>query len=177
VATASILLSPGAATLPDNTTNNLSPQIVRVKSTGTAPAVYYLQLAYDTAQEEWATWQFRMPNDYASGLGARITYNTVSAITGGVAWDLRFAAYTPAVDTTSMTTKVFGAANTSTQTVPGTTAGKVGEVLFSAGITNTDSIAAGDFVIVRLARAVANASDTAAGDVNLLMMTLFYTTV
>lgn len=174
MAVGTILLSPGSAVPPDGTANNAAPATVRSKSSGSAPAIYLLQLSFDATTEEWATWSFRCPVDYASGFVAKVQYKMTSATTGGVAWDVRLAAYTPTTDTTDLDVKVFAAANVGTQTVPATTAGRVAEV--SVTLTNADSIAAGDYVVVRCARAVANAADTATGDAELIMLALEYTT-
>ncbi len=95
-----------------------------------------------------------------------------SATSGGVAWDVRISA-TSDGDTQDVDAQDFGAANVGTATVPGT-AGYLDEV--SVTLTNADSVAAGDFVVVRLARAVADAADTATGDAELLAVSLTYTT-
>jgi hypothetical protein len=144
----------------------------RLKSSATAPGVYLLQLAFDATSEEWVTWQFRMPADYASAPVVVVTYKMTSATSGGVVWDARLAAVTTG-DATSVNAKGFAAANTATSTVPGT----VGyELDVSIAMANTDSVAAGDFVVLRMARAAADASDTATGDAELIVASLSYTT-
>lgn len=173
MATGSIPISPGSAVLPDGTTNNAAPAVQRVKSSGTAPGAYFLQLLFDASTEEWCCWSFRMPADYSSAFTAKVQYKMTSATTGGVAWDVRVAAVTDG-DATDVDAKVFASANVGTATVPGT-AGHIDEV--SITLTNADSVAAGDFVVIRLARAVANASDTATGDAEFVGGSLTYTTV
>lgn len=172
MATGSITLTPGSAVLPDGSASNAAPAVQRVKSSGTAPAIYFIQLAFDASTEEWCCWQFRMPADFSSALTAKVQYKMTSATTGGVAWDVRVAAVSDG-DATDVDAKVFGSANVGTATVPGT-AGHIDEV--SITLTNADSVAAGDFVVVRLARAVANASDTATGDAEFTTGALTYTT-
>lgn len=172
MATGSISLTPGAAILPDGTTSNLAPAIQRTKSSATAPGIYFLQLAFDASSEEWCTWQFRMPADYASAPVAVVQYKMASATSGGVAWDVRVAAVSDG-DTVDVDAKGFGSANVGTATVPGT-AGYLDEV--SVALTNADSVAAGDFVVVRVARAVADAADTATGDAEVVTVGLSYTT-
>ena len=77
MATGSILLPIGAAVLPDGSASNLGPAMQRVKSSATAPAPYFLQLALDAANLESTMWAFRMPADYAAG-------NALVTLLGGV---------------------------------------------------------------------------------------------
>ncbi len=172
MATGSIILTPGAATFPDGSASNAAPAMQRTKSSASAPGVYFLQLAFDASTEEWCTWQFRMPADYASAPVAKVQYKMTSATSGGVAWDVRISA-TSDGDAQDVDAQDFGSANTGTATVPGT-AGHLDEV--SVTLTNADSVAAGDFVVVRVARAVADAADTASGDAELVGVTVEYTT-
>lgn len=172
MATGSIPLLPGSAVAPDGSASNAAPALQRVKSSGSAPGAYFLQLAFDASTEEWCCWQFRMPADYASAPVAKIQYKMASATAGGVAWDVRVAAVSPG-DATNVDALVFAAANVGTDTVPGT-AGHEDEV--SITLTNADSVAAGDLVVIRLARAVANASDTATGDAEFIAGAITYTT-
>lgn len=168
----SLILTPGSAILPDGSTSNLAPGITRTKSSATAPGVYMLKLNYDASSEEWCCWQFRMPADYASAPTAVVQYAMASATSGGVAWDVRISA-TSDGDSQDVDAQDFASANVGTATVPGT-AGYLDEV--SVTLTNDDSLAAGDFVVVRLARAVADAADTATGDAEVLTMALEYIT-
>lgn len=172
MATGTINLTPGSAILPDGAASNLAPAMQRVKSSGTAPGVYLIQLAFDASSEEWCTWQFRMPADFASAPVAVVSFKMTSATSGGVVWDVRVAAVTTG-DSTDVDAKVFGSANTATGTAPGT-AGYLLDT--SVTLTNADSVAAGDFVVIRLARAAADGSDTATGDAECVGMALTYTT-
>ncbi|UWZ37862.1 hypothetical protein Drose_06190 [Dactylosporangium roseum] len=171
MATGSILLTPGSAILPDGTTTNLAPAMQRAKSSGTAPAPYFLQLLYDAASEEWASWAFRMPADYASAPVLKVQFKMTSATSGDVVWAAQVAAVTDG-DATDVDAKVFAVANTATVTVPGTV-GYLKEA--SITIANADSLAAGDFVVVRLARQGAAAGDTATGDAEMVGAALTYT--
>lgn len=114
-----------------------------------------------------------MPDDYASAPVAKVAYKMASATTGGIAWDVRLSAVTDN-DATDIDAKGYGSANVGTATVPGT-AGYID--IMSITLTNADSVAAGDWVTVRLARAVANGSDTATGDAELMGVSIGYTTV
>lgn len=176
MATGTINFSPGAAILPDGSASNLAPALQRVKSSGTAPGVYFLQLAFDAANLEWVTFPFRVPADYASAATLKLVFKMTSATTGNVIMVGRLAAYTPGTDTTDFDAKVFGTANTSSATaVPATTAGKLGEI--SITLTNDDSMAAGDFAVLYVARDGASGSDTATGDLELVGIAMTYTTV
>jgi hypothetical protein len=171
MATGSIILTAGSAVMPDGSATNLAPALARVKSSGTAPAPYYLQLLYDAATEEWAAWSFRMPADYASGPVLKVQYKMTSATTGDVIWAGSIAAISDG-DSTDADAKVFATANTATVTVPGT-AGFIDEA--SITMTNADSVAAGDFVVVRIARQGAAGGDTATGDAEFIGAALTYT--
>jgi hypothetical protein len=172
IATGSILLPPGAAILPDGTATNAAPAIQRVKSSASAPAPYFLQLAFDASTEEWASFQFQMPADYASSPVAKLHYKMASATTGDVVWVVQIAAVSDG-DSTDVDAKAFGTANSGTVTVPGT-AGFLD--IASITLTNADTVAAGDFVVVRVARDADAAGDTATGDAELVAAAIQYTT-
>jgi hypothetical protein len=173
VATGSIILTAGAAILPDGSASNAAPGLQRVKSSAAAPTPYFLQLAFDASTEEQVCWAFRMPADYASALTAKVQYKMTSATTGGIAFESRVAAVSDG-DSTDVDAKAFGSANVGTATVPGT-AGYIDEV--SITMTNADSVAAGDYVVAYLNRDPAHASDTATGDCEVLGLTFTYVTV
>lgn len=174
MATGNVQLSVGSAVLPDGSTNNAAPALQRVKSSASAPSPHFLQLAFDAATDEMCYWQFRMPDDYASAPVLKVQYKMASATSGNVIVSGRIAAVSDG-DTTDVDAKALGTDNVSGATaVPGT-AGYLDEI--SLTLTNADSVAAGDFVVVRFARDADNASDTATGDLELLHCTLAYTTV
>lgn len=172
MATGSVLLTPGSATLPDGTASNAAPALARVKSSAVAPTPYFLQLQFDATTEEQCYWSFRMPADYASAPVVRVQYKMASATTGGVAFEARLAAVSDG-DAADVDAKALAAANVGTATVPGT-AGHLDEVAIT--MTNADSVAAGDFVVVYLTRDPVHASDTAAGDCEVIAVGLTYTT-
>lgn len=173
MATGSILLQPGSAVLPDGSASNAAPAIQRAKSSATAPGPYFLQLAFDTTTKEQCYWSFRMPADYASAPVGVVQYKMTSATSGGVAFNVSLAAVSDG-DATDVDAKALATTNAGTATVPAT-AGYLDEVPIT--LTNADSVAAGDFVVVYLARDPANASDTATGDAEVVSLTLTYTTV
>jgi hypothetical protein len=173
VTTAAIPLLPGAAILPDGSASNAAPALLRVKSSAAAPAPYFLQLAFDASTKEQVSWQTRVPDNYASGPVLECWFKMTSATTGNVIIEGRLAAITDG-DATDADAKAYGTANTSSATaVPGT-AGYVKKI--SLTLTNADSVAAGDWVSIYLARDAANGSDTATGDMEVVMAALSYTT-
>jgi hypothetical protein len=179
MATGYIQLGIGAAILPDGSASNLGPAIQRVKSSDTASATntppYFLQAAFDATNDESMMWAFQMPGDYASGPVLDVLYKMASATTGAVRFEGRLAAITDG-DTTDADAKAFATTNSAGDTVPATTAGKIGG--FSITLTNDDSLVAGDFVVGQLRRD-ANATtgtDDATGDCEVVSVRLSYTT-
>jgi hypothetical protein len=111
------------------------------------------------AQNEYAIWQFRMPDTYSSGLSAKLNWSMASATAGSVTWSVEVFALSPG-DAADANTPSFDTANTGTTAVPGT-AGYVGTT--SISLANADSVAAGDFVQIKLTR-----TDAVSGDAELL---------
>lgn len=170
----SILLPIGAATLPDGSASNAAPAIQRVKSSAAAPTPHILEAAFDGATSEMLSWAFRMPSDYVSGPVLKVQFKPNGATpSGNAVFDGRLAAYTPATDTTSLHAKAFAAANNSGAVSVGTVQYALREA--SITLTNADSLAANDFVILHLARLPADANDTYAADVGVVAVTLEYT--
>lgn len=164
-------LGPGSAVFPDGTASNLAPQLSRIKGSVAAPTPYFYQLTFDAAQLEQCTWDFVMPDNYASAPVLTVQYKMLTAVAGNVVLNARIAALTPG-DAIALDDKAFAAVNTVTDAVPGTV-NHVKEVNIT--MTNDDSLAAGDFTIVYLARDGANGSDTAAGDMAVVAVYLSYT--
>lgn len=166
-----VYLGPGSAVFPDGSASNLAPQLSRVKSSAAAPTPYFYQLLFSGTQLEQCVWDFVVPDNYDSAPVLLIQYKMAAATTGNVVLDARLAAVTPG-ESTDVDAKGFGAANGLTDAVPGT-AGYLKEA--SLTLTNADSLAAGDFAILYLARDGANGSDTAPGDMEVVSVTLSYT--
>lgn len=167
---ASIILPIGAAIPPDGSTNNAAAAIQRVKSSAAAPSPHFMQAAFDATTSEHLYWSFRMPADYSSSPVLKVQYKMASATSGTFGILVRLAAVSDG-DATDVDAKAMGTVNTITAvTVPGT-AGYLDEI--SGSLTNADSLAAGDFAILMLARDVAN--DTATGDAEVVAVTLEYT--
>jgi hypothetical protein len=173
VATGSVLLTPQSAILPDGSTDNAAPALQRVKSSAAAPSPYFYQLVFDASTVEQCMWAFRMPSNYSSAPVLKVQYKMATATTLEVIIEARIAAVTDG-DAQDVDANGFGTANTSSATtVPGT-AGHLDEI--SLALTNNDSLAAGDFTIVYLQRDADNAGDDATGDMEVVAVTLEYTT-
>lgn len=123
---------------------------------------------------EPALWRFRMPENYASGLTAKLQWKMASATTGNVEFIVEVMAITPA-DAADADTPSYATSNvTGAIAVPGT-AGHVKET--SLALSNDDGLAPGDLVWLKVARNAADTTDdTAAGDLELAAISLEYTT-
>jgi hypothetical protein len=173
VATGSVLLPIQAAVLPDGSASNAAPALQRVKSSAADPTPYFFQAAFDASTIESMYWSLRMPADYVSAPVLKIQYKMASAASGAVVVQVRVAAVSDG-DAQDVDAKALAAGNNSSGiTVPGT-AGHMDEI--SVTLTNADSVAAGDFVVVRLARSASDAGDTATGDMEVIAVTLEYQT-
>lgn len=174
MATGTIILSMEAARFPDGSASNAAPGRLTVKSSAAAPTPYFQHLLFDSTTKEQCMWSIAAPADFASGPVLKTMWKMASATTGNVVLEARVAAVSSG-DATDADAKAFAAANTSAATsVPGT-AGHVKEI--SITLTNADSMAANDFAVIYLARDAASGSDTASGDLELVMASLQYTTV
>lgn len=130
-----------------------------------------LRLLFDAAAVENAVWQFRMPANYASGPVAKIQYAMASATSGKVDFEVSVMAVTDA-DAQDLDADSYDAVNAVNDTVPGT-AGYLDEL--SVALANADSVAAGDYVRIKLERdADDGTDDTAAGDCEVRNFVLEY---
>lgn len=127
-------------------------------------------LAFDAATAETVYWTFIAPQNMVLPLTAIITYKMASATTGGVAFDVAVEAITDGDATDLDASTSFATVNTGTVATVPSVAGYIDQL--SIALTNNDSIAVGDYVRLSLARAVANASDTATGDCYILAVEL-----
>lgn len=119
-------------------------------------------LAFDTTTSETCYWTAVAPQGLTGTWTAVISYMMASAVSGGVAFDVAVESVSSGdaldLDAAASFDSVNGGSDAA---VPGT-AGYMEQI--SITLTNMDSIAAGDFVRFSLARDVADAADTAAGD-------------
>lgn len=127
-------------------------------------------LAFDATTSETCYWTGVAPQGLTGALTAVISYMMASAITGGVAFSVALEAITTGDATDLDAGTSFDAVNTGTDAaVPGT-AGYMEQI--SITLTNADSLAAADYFRLSLARAVADAADTATEDCYVLSVEL-----
>lgn len=129
-----------------------------VESSGAAPNPAWLRMLLDASADEGRQWEFILDRRYGTSPTLKIHYYMAGANTNKT---VCFAAQIAAVSDsdTSVTAKPFDTVNSSTVTVPDA-AGT--EDVASITLTNDDSMAAGDRVMLLLYRDVSE--DDAAGD-------------
>lgn len=131
------------------------------------------KLLFDASTKQSAIFQFRLPANYVSSPIMKFMFSMASATTGKVVLDTEVYAITSGdsqdIDSASFDTSNQDGAGV---TVPAT-AGHVGTISFN--LTNFDSGAAGDLILLRINRLVSDSNDTATGDLELLTASLEYT--
>lgn len=127
-------------------------------------------LAFDAGTEETVYWLVPAIQGLTAPLTAVLTYIMASATSGAVVLGVQVEAVSDG-DATDLdaTTSFATTNNSSSTTVPGT-AGYIDQI--SVTLTNNDSIAAGDYVRLAVARKTADGGDTATGDLYLLSVEL-----
>lgn len=172
MATGTVLLPPGAAVLPDGSTNNVPCGMSRRQGTQTGAKTHFLTLDFDGAGAvECAHFVFRLPADYASGGTLNLQW-MANATSGNVKWQAQVGAITPA-DADTPLEHAFAAAATVTTAANATEARRLNE----SSITLTmDGAAAGDLIELLLFRDSGDAADTCTADAELVAAALEYTT-
>lgn len=170
--TSYMALPPQAWYPTDDSSGTASAQFSkRVTSDATDPQANWMEWLFDEFTDEHIMTQFVMPGNYASGPVLKVYYKCVSAVAGDTVFEARLMALTDA-DAQDADADEFAATNASSATtVPGT-AGYM-DVL-SITLTNADSVAAGDHVVLCLNRDVS--ADGVSGDIEVINCELQYTT-
>ena len=166
MATATLMFHPESAQFLGST----FPQLDKINGTN----IPVPQLKYDAAADEAAFWRF-IATGYSSGnLTLTIFWYADTATSGDIVWGGAIAAITANTDTQDVETDALATENTVTDTHLGTT----GQRLHSCDITisNLDSLASGDDVVLRIRRVGSSGSDTMTGDAAFVLATLTYTT-
>lgn len=129
-------------------------------------------LDFDAGTDESVFFFFRAQSYGSGNLTITVEWYADTASSGDVIWAAQLACITPNTDTQDIETKSFGTANTATDTHLGTT----GQRLHSVDITlsNTDSIAAGDYCVLKIYRDADAAGDTMTGDASLVKVLVSY---
>lgn len=115
-------------------------------------------LAFDGAADEAAFWKFVAVNYGSGNLTLTIYWYADSGTTGDVVWDAQISAITPNTDSQDIETDGLATVQSFTDSHLGTTAQRLHSC--DIAISNLDSLAAGDFVHLRLNRDANNAADT-----------------
>ena len=126
-------------------------------------------LDHDAGASEGRIWQGRIPRGYGSTLTIQGMVIMASATSGNVVLGCQIACVSDG--DASVTAKVFATENTATVAVPGS-AGTA--KAFTITMANADSIAAGDWYNICFYRKGADGSDTATGDLRLLVLDAYF---
>lgn len=129
-------------------------------------------LDFDASTEECVFFFFGATAYGSGNLTVQVQWYADTASSGDVIWGAQLACITPNTDTQNIETKAFGSANTVTDSHLGTT----NQRLHSADITlsNTDSIAAGDYCVLKIYRDADAGGDTMTGDASLVKLVVSY---
>jgi len=129
-------------------------------------------LDFDAATDEAIFFIFRAIN-YASGnVTVDLDWYADTAASGDVVWAAQLAAITPDTDTQDIETDALATANTVTDSHLGTTDQRLHRA--SITVSNLDSIAADDWVVLKVYRDADNGADTMTGDASLALVTVSY---
>jgi hypothetical protein len=131
-------------------------------------------LFYDASTDEAAFWKL-IATSYGSGnLTLNIYWYADTASSANVVWEAQVSCITPNTDSQDVETDGLATLNFVQDTHLGTTGQRVHHCAIT--ISNTDSIAAGDVLHVRIARDAngTSATDDMTGDAALILATLTY---
>lgn len=157
MATGSILLSPGAGTPPDGSTNNAAPAMSRRQGTNSDPKRHYLTLDFDASTDEHIWFTFEMPANYASGGSVTIKWQA-NATSGTCRWGASVGAVT-AGDADTLLEHAQATAVTGGTATNATEARRVNETTLDLS-SNMDSAAAGDTISLLIWRDANGGSGT-----------------
>lgn len=127
---------------------------------------------FDAATQEAVFFYFRATNYGSGNLTLKVAWYADTASSGDVVWGCQIAAITPNADTQDIETDALATAQTATDTHLGTVGQRVHEIDIT--ISNLDSIANGDYCVLKFYRDAAAAGDTMTGDASLLGLSLSY---
>src|SRR3990170_1044241 len=146
------------------------PQIV--KALGSSYPVF--GLAYDATTDEAAFWTFRAIRYGSGNLTIDIEWYADTAASANVVWEAQIAAITPNTDTQDIETDGLATLNFVQDTHLGTTNQRLHRATIT--LSNLDSLAADDYVTLRLARDAngTHATDDMTGDAIVTMVTVSY---
>ena len=143
---------------------------MKITSDATDPQVRWPELLFDTTTEEHWYWSFAMPSNYGSAPIVDVYFKATSATSGTAAFNAKIFAVHPDAATDWDAGEFAAEQTAASETVPGV----AGYLSFlSITLTNADSVAANDMVVLAVFRDVS--VDNAAGDLEVPMVVLRYT--
>ena len=131
-----------------------------------------MSLAFDAGTEETVYAQLKLAGYGSGNLTLNLQWYADTASSGDAIWGAAIAAITPNTDSQDIETKTFATAQTVTDSHLGTTNQRLHECAIT--ISNLDSLAAGDFVALKLYRDADAGGDTMTGDALLVGAELTY---
>lgn len=148
------------------------PQPTARWGSGGSPGFSRMSLDYDASTPQMAFFRFRALGYGSGNLTVDLTWWADTASSGDVVWGAAIAAMTPDSDSTSIGSKSLATEATVTDTCLGTSVGRL--MRCSITITSLDSLAANDFVTLRIRRVADSGSDTMTGDASLTDIQVSY---
>lgn len=144
------------------------PQIVQANGTN----IPVRGLAFDASTDEAVFFVFRAVSYGSGNLTVTLDWYADTASSGDVVWSAAIAAITPDTDTQDIETDSLATANTVTDSHLGTTNQRLHRA--SITVSNLDSLAADDYVVLQILRDADNGSDSLTGDAVLVRVTVSY---
>lgn len=127
-------------------------------------------LLFDDTTDELVLWSFKLPANYASGLTIAVQYSMASATANNVAIRTEVMAIADGED---VDTDSFSSVEASADDAVPATAGLMSEIVDALG---TPTLAAGDYIALRLGRENGTSGTNASGDMEVWAVQLSYTT-
>lgn len=144
------------------------PQLVQANGT----AIPVRGLAFDAATLESVFFRLRAVRYGSGNLTVDLDWYADTASTGAVVWGAAIAAISPNADTQDTETDALATASTATTTHLGTTGQRLHRTTVT--VSNLDSLAADDHVVLQIYRDAANGSDTLTGDAIVIAAAVSY---
>lgn len=162
-----------ACYLPDDSTGSAAAQIQRrTSSDATDPQLFWTEALFDDTTNEHIYFAFTMPDNYASGLIVDVYYKMASDTGNDVLFGAAIHAVTDG-DAVDLDAEELATTNDSAATTTPGTAGYMD--VCSITMTNADSVAANDRVILEIHRHADDAADDAAGDAEVVACAIRFT--
>jgi hypothetical protein len=144
------------------------PQLVKNNGTNIPISGY----AFDASTEEAIFFDLEAISYGSGNVTIWIDWYADTASSGVVRWSAQLAAITPDTDSQDVETDALATAATVDDTHLGTTGQRLHRAIIT--VTSLDSLAAGDDVRLRIARAAAHANDTMSADAIATRITVSY---